>query len=123
MSAEAKQALAKGYREGKAYCYRQRCRMVLLKLDGYRSKETGTIVGSCEMRVNNRIQRFEQQGIAGLQTKAGRGRKAILSRDDLPVVRAAVQQERQRLSQAHPIIEQTTGKRMSRQTLPRGLRA
>lgn len=111
-----------GYHAGKTHCYRQRCQMVLLKLDGYLSKEIGTIVGCCEMSVNNWIQRFEQQGIAGLQTKEGRGRKAILTQDDLPVVRAAVQQERQRLGQAHQIIEQTTGKTMSQQTLTRFLK-
>jgi transcriptional regulator GlxA family with amidase domain len=38
------------------------------------------------------------------------------------VVKAAVQQERQRLSQAQQIIEANIGKQMSRQTLTRFLK-
>lgn len=74
------------------------------------------------MSVNNWIRRFEQQGIEGLRTKEGRGRKPILTDKDLALVRAAVQQERQRLSQAKAIIEQSTGKTMSKETLTRFLK-
>lgn len=122
VSAEAKLALEAGYRTGKSHCYRQRCQMVLLKLEGYRSKEIGGITGCCEMSVNNWINRFEQQGLEGLKTREGRGRKPILTGDDLPLVRAAVQQERQRLSQAKAVIEQSTGKKMSTETLTRFLK-
>jgi transposase len=122
VSTDAKLALEKGYREGQSHCYRQRCQMVLLKLEGYKSKEIGSITGCCEMSVNNWIRRFEQQGIAGLRTKEGRGRKPILTDNDLAIVRAAVQQERQRLNQAKAIIEQSTGKTMSKETLTRFLK-
>jgi transposase len=74
------------------------------------------------MSVNNWINRFEQQGVAGLQTKAGRGRKPILTCEDLPVVKAAIEQERQRLTQAQHLLEQQTGKRMSKETLTRFLK-
>jgi transposase len=74
------------------------------------------------MSVNNWIKRFEQQGIVGLQTREGRGRKPILTHEHLPVITAAVMQERQRLSQAHQIIEQNTGKKMSKETLTRFLK-
>lgn len=74
------------------------------------------------MSVNNWINRFEQQGVAGLQTKAGRGRKPILTYEDLPVVKAAIEQERQRLTQAQHLLEQQTGKRMSKETLTRFLK-
>jgi transposase len=74
------------------------------------------------MSVNNWINRFEQQGVAGLQTKAGRGRKPILTDEDLPVVKAAIEQERQRLTQAQHLLEQQTGKRMSKETLTRFLK-
>ena len=120
--ADAKLALEGGYRAGKTHCYRQRCQMVLLKLDGYKSKEIGTITGCCEMSVNKWIKRFEQQGMQGLKTKEGRGRKPILTQEYLPVVKAAVQQERQRLSQAQKIIEQHLGKSMSKETLTRFLK-
>lgn len=122
VSAEAQLALEEGYRTGKSHCYRQRCQLVLLKLEGYKSKEIGGILGCCEMSVNNWINRFEQQGLEGLKTREGRGRKPILTGDDLPLVRAAVQRERQRLSQAKAVIEQSTGKTMSKETLTRFLK-
>ncbi|HEY0297933.1 MAG TPA: hypothetical protein VGB84_01815, partial [Arachidicoccus sp.] len=58
----------------------------------------------------------------GLQTQAGQGRKRILQESDISVVRAAIEQERQRLSQAQKIIEQNIGKPLSRATLTRFLK-
>jgi len=122
VSVEARFALAKGYREGKSHCYRRRCQMVLLKLEGYKSKEIGSITACCEMSVNNWVNRFEILGIAGLETKAGRGRKAILGQQHLFIVTEAVKQERQRLAQAQKIIEESIGRAMSKQTLTRFLK-
>jgi transposase len=122
VSSEIRGHLEQGYKSGKSHCFRQRCQMILLKAEGYGSKEIGSIVGSCEMSVNNWINRFEKEGMDGLQTKGGRGRKPILTADDLPMVRAAVQAERQRLSQAQLIIEQSSGKSMSKKTLSRFLK-
>ena len=117
VSDEQKAALERGYKTGRSHCYRQRCKMVLLKQEGYRSTEIGHIVSSCEMSVNNWINRFITEGMQGLETKSGRGRKPVLEQEHLCVVKAAVQQERQRLSQAQLIIEAHIGKQMSRQTL------
>lgn len=74
------------------------------------------------MSVNNWIKRFEQQGVEGLKTKQGRGRKPILTPDHFCIVREAVEQERQRLRQAQKIIEQHIGKPMSKETLSRFLK-
>lgn len=114
--------LDKGYKEGKSHCLRQRCQMVVLKAEGYTSKEIGSIVGCCEVSVNSWIKRFETEGIAGLSTKEGRGRKPILSAAHLSMVKAAVEQERQRLSQAQLLVEQSSGKTMSKRTLSRFLK-
>ena len=122
VSSDTKQALEKGYKNSNRHCYRKRCQMVLLKLDGYKSSEIGNIVDSCEMSVNNWINRFEAFGMEGLSTKAGQGRKPVLTEDHLIVVRAAVQEERQRLSQAQKIIEENIGKSMSSATLTRFLK-
>lgn len=122
VSADEQLALQKGYKQGASGCFSRRCQMVLLKTEGYKSKQIGTIVGSCEMSVNTWIKRYEQQGIEGLQTKQGRGRKPILAPGDLPFVKSAVQAERQRLSQAQNIIESSLGKPMSKATLTRFLK-
>jgi transposase len=96
--------------------------MVLLKEEGYRSKEIATILHTNEMSVNNWINRFIRDGLNGLQTKPGRGRKPILKEEHFAVVKAAVQQECQRLSQAQHLIEEHIGKKMSGQTLTRFLK-
>lgn len=115
-------ALEDGYKQGETPSFSRRCQMVLLKLQDYRSKEIASIADGREMSVNNWINRFETSGMEGLQTKEGRGRKPVLTADHLPMVRAAVQAERQRLSQARIIIETNSGKAMSRSTLSRFLK-
>ena len=122
VSVEQKTALAQGYKTGKSHCFRQGCKIVLLKDQGYKSKEIGLLVGTCEMSVNNWVNRFINHGIKGLETKPGQGRKPILEEEHLATVRAAVQQERQRLSRAQTIIEQSIGKKMSKETLTRFLK-
>jgi transposase len=96
--------------------------MVLLKQQGYKSKQIGLIVGSGEMSVNNWINRFIQDGSEGLETRAVQGRKPLLKQEHLGVVKAAVQQQGQPLSQAQQIIEANMGKQMSRRTLTRFLK-
>lgn len=117
-----KQHLSTGYREGKTHNYRKRCQMILLKLEGYKSSEIGLIVDTCEMTVNNWVASFERYGIEGLVTKAGQGRKPILTNQHESIVRKAVQEERQRLSQAKKIIEENIGRSMSQATLTRFLK-
>jgi len=96
--------------------------MVLLKEEGYRSAEIATILNTNEMSVNNWINRFVKDGLKGLETKTGRGRKPILQEEHLCIVKAAIEQERQRLSQAQQIIEDSIGRPMSKETLSRFLK-
>ena len=74
------------------------------------------------MSVNNWINRFVGNGLKGLETKAGRGRKPILQEEHLCIVKAAIEQERQRLSQAQKIVEDSIGRPMSKETLTRFLK-
>ena len=122
LSEEAKGALEQQYRKGQTHCYRQRCRMLLLKAEGQPSKAIARQVGSCEVSVNAWVKRYESEGIAGLQTKPGRGRKPILAEENEAVIRAAVKAERQRLSQAKRIIETELDKHFSLPTLSRFLK-
>ena len=74
--------------------------MVLLKAEGYTSKQVATILDTNEISVHNWLKRYATEGIEGLQTSKGQGRKPILEQEHLSIVRAAIQQERQRLGQA-----------------------
>ena len=94
--------------------------MMLLKSEERRSKEVATILGCHEVSVNNWLKRFEAEGVEGLKTKPGRGRKPILEAEgDLEAVKKAVQANRQRLSVAKAELETELGKNFSIRTLER----
>jgi len=119
---EQRAALENGYRNGKSHAFRERCQMILLKSEKRTAAEITDILGGCEVVVNNWVKRFEAEGIKGLETRAGRGRKAILEKADLAAVRAAVKENRQRIGQARGELERSLGKQFSPTTLKRFLK-
>ena len=120
---EQQTALEHGYRTGQSAAFRKRCQIILLKSQSRTSQDVARIVGCCEMVVNNWMARYEQEGIAGLRTKPGRGRKAILNADtDLEPIKAAVRGNRQRLRVAKADLEEALDKKFSDKTLRRFLK-
>jgi len=119
LSAAQRTALEHGHRNGTGSAFRRRCQMILLKSQGRTSSQAAEIMGSCEMSVHNWVHRYLEQGITGLETKPGRGRKAILQDSDLKSVQAAVAAHRQRLSVARAELEQSLDKSFSQMTLRR----
>ena len=116
-------ALEYAFRTGTSPAFRQRCQLVLLKSQGRTSKEVAAIVKQHYVSVNTWLNRYQQGGLLALQTKPGRGRKALLHKEtDADLVRRTVQQERQRLSQAKSQLEQQLGRPMSLKTLQRFLK-
>lgn len=123
LSADERAALEKQWRYGKSHALRQRSRMILLKSQTLTSKEVAKQVGCCEVVVNTWLKRYRADGMDGLQTKSGQGRKPILnSEDDLAAVRRAVQENRQRVSLARAELTQELGKGFSDPTLRRFLK-
>jgi len=119
---EQRAALENGYRNGQSHAFRSRCQMVLLKSEKRTAAEITEILGGCEVVVNNWVKRFEADGINGLETRPGRGRKAILENSDLATVRAAVIENRQRIGQAKAELERSLTKQFSTTTLKRFLK-
>ena len=118
LNAEQRAALEKQAKHGSTPSYRLRCQAVLLKSHTRTSLAVAKQLGCCEMAVNNAMKRYQQHGLAGLKTKTGRGRKAILQTDtDLATVRRAVEGSRQRISLAKAELEQELGKEFSQLTL------
>jgi len=119
-------ALEKAAKYGLTPSYRLRCQAVLLKADPACPRTGRSIaqsLGCCEMSVSDWVALYEAEGLAGLKTKKGRGRKSILSKDtDLEAVRKAVQANRQRLALAKAELEETLGKEFSVLTLQRFLK-
>ena len=93
--------------------------MVLLKSEVRKSVEVAKVLGCHEVSVNNWLKRYEAEGISGLATKPGRGRKAILDGEDLEAVTRAVRTNRQRLSIAKAELEAELEKSFSTKTLER----
>lgn len=123
LTAKQQEALEASYHSGKAHAFRKRCQLVLLKNQGRTSKDVGQIVKMNQVSVNNWLDRYQAEGIEGLMTKPGRGRKAVLDQEqDAAKVRQAVQQERQRLSQAKQLLEEELNKEFSLKTLKRFLK-
>jgi len=117
-----REELENGYRNGQTHSFRQRCQMILLKSEERTSVEVVGILGSCEMTVNNWLKRFKAEGIEGLRTRPGRGRKTILQAADLEQVKRAVKQSRQKISVARAELEESLGKEFSHSSLKRFLK-
>ena len=118
LTPEQQAELEKGFRKGKTHAFRKRCQLVLLKEDGRSSLEVAAIVKMCEMSVNHWLSRYGSEGIAGLATKPGRGRKAKLNPlIDSESVIAALKANRQRLLAAKAEFESGGGSKVSRETL------
>ncbi len=117
-----RQELENGYRNGNSHGFRVRCQMVLLKSEKRTSVEITKILGGCEMAVNNWLKRYEEEGIKGLEIRAGRGRPAILQQKDLEKITAQVKAARQRISLAKSELESSLEKPFSLSTLKRYLK-
>jgi transposase len=69
------------------------------------------------------VKRYKSEGLQGLQTKPGRGRKAILaSAGDAEKIKTVGQENRQRLSIAKAELEEVLEKRFCQKTLERHLK-
>jgi transposase len=123
LSSKQREELEQGYREGKSHAYRKRCQMLLLKSEARSSVEVGEILGCCEVIVNRWMKRYQAEGMTGLHTKPGRGRKAILNAlTDAATIKEVVQANRQRLSIAKAELEEVLEKQFSQKTLERHLK-
>lgn len=101
LSASEHLALEHSHRTGASHAFRVRCQVVLLKATGRGSPEVGLITGMSYVSVNSWVKRYKDEGLNGLKTKPGRGRKPALDkvRDEASVVRQ-VKAHRQRIQQA-----------------------
>ena len=115
--------LERGFRLGEKHCFRMRCRAVLLKADGLSASKVGAQTDMSFVSVNAWVKRYVAEGINGLNTRSGRGRKPIMDSSDKEAVRRAIEQDRQCVSKAKAAWEQATGKEASDMTFKRFLSA
>jgi transposase len=113
LTVEQHKALSEGFREGKSHCFRMRCRSILLKSEGRTSKEVASVTDMCEMSVNNWLSRYKREGISGLQTQSGRGRKPVINEsEDKEAILSAIKANRQRMRTGKAQWEAESGKKV-----------
>jgi len=120
---KARMELENRFRIDKSHAVRMRCQLILLKADGRKSKDVAGIVNMCEMSVNNWLSRYKADGISGLLTKPGRGRKPVIFSDQeqknaLELIKA----NRQKLQTARAEWENQQGKSIGRDAFRRFLK-
>jgi putative transposase len=129
LTEEQKQELYTGYKTGSSHAFRQRCRMILLKFQGRKTKEICEIVElHSQNQVNKWIKRYKseyfKQGISVLHNAEGQGRKTVFdAATQTERIKAVVQQERQKLSNAQAILEEELDKKFHIKTLKNFLKA
>lgn len=117
-----RQDLNEGYTNDSSPAFRRRCHGVLLKSQGRSSEEIGEILGVTKLSVDNWVFRYEKNGIEGLRTCPGQGRKPILETSDAEVVEEVLREERQRLKRAQEMLSKKLNKQFSVTTLKRFLK-
>ena len=114
--------LEEGYKTGRSI-FSKRCHMILLKSESKSSREVASLLMTNEVSVNQWLARYKKQGIEGLKTKPGQGRKPILNKEtDEQKIKATVKKERQRLKLAKAELESDLDKQFSLKTLKRFLK-
>lgn len=76
-----------GFRQGKSHAYRMLCCAVFLKSTGLTSEQVGLQTEMTHISVNSQVRCFESEGIKGLETRPGLGRKPIMDCSDEDAVR------------------------------------
>lgn len=114
-------ALEQGYQMGESHCYRTRCKAILLKSQGKAASEIADFLNVTIPSIFNWISRYKNEGIKGLETKPGRGRKPIIDSTDEEVIRKAIEEDRQSVSKARETWQNATGKKASDAALKRFL--
>ena len=91
--------LEESFRLGKSHSFRMRCRAILLKSNGLTSKEVSIQTEMTHISVNSWVKRVECEGVTGLDTRLGRGRKPdIIDSSDEESVRRTIENDRQQAS-------------------------
>lgn len=122
LTSEEREELEQGYKRGKAI-YSRRCHIILLRNKGLSTETIADIISVSKATVSQWTQRYEQEGLIGLHTRAGQGRKPILNKEeDGEKVKAIVKSERQRLKLAKAQLEIELDKDFSLRTFKRFLK-
>jgi|JI7StandDraft_1071085.scaffolds.fasta_scaffold88600_2 transposase len=119
-----RQALQKGFEQGKKPAFRKRCHIILLSDQGYSVQQISALYKLSRLSVGQWFDRYEKDGIESLHTNKGQGRPSILRIDnevDVQNIERLLEQNAQNLKPALAELERN-GKPMSKRTLQRFLK-
>lgn len=121
LTEEERLELEAGYRHGPNHRFRVRCRAILLKSESLSNEQVAQKLDVSTPSVFNWTKRYAKEGIGGLKTRAGQGRKPIMDSSDEPLVREAVSRERQSVKRAKALWQRASSKKASDITFKRFL--
>lgn len=123
LTKEQRLELENGYKNGKSHSFRQRCQIILLKSEKRTSVEIKSILGCCAMVVNDWARAATKaKGLKDCKLVPDEDVKQFCKRLMREQVKAAVKENRQRISLAKTELEESLGKEFSMSSLKRFLK-
>ena len=119
------ETLQKGFKEGKSHRFRNRCKAILLSYQGYDTNQLCEIFEVGLLSIYRWMDKWENEGIAGLVDKKGRGRKPILTtekKEHVQTVEQAIEKSPKNLNKVLVEIKEELGVDLSKLTLKRFLK-
>ena len=119
------ESLQKGFKEGKSHRFRNRCKAILLSCQGYDTNQLCEIFEVGLLSIYRWMDKWENEGIAGLVDKKGRGRNPILTtakKDRVQTVEQAIEKSPKNLNKVLAEIKEELGVDLSKLTLKRFLK-
>lgn len=121
-----KQQLSEGFRNGTSHKFRVRCQSILLSAEGYQVNQLASIFQVDRDTVSRWFDKWEAEGIAGLQDRLRSGRPAKLRIENtqhVKEVKKQVGKEPQNLDKIRAELADSLQVEVSRKTLKRFLKS
>ena len=118
-------ALEKGFKYGSTHHYRCRCQCILMSYQGKTVGELSAFYQKSYHTIYSWFNRWESEGIKGLEIRSGRGRKRKLdfdNSDHVKQVKKSLETENRNLNQLKNDLEEQLGLQLSKSSLRRFLK-
>ena len=126
LTSEQKAALELAYKRGQSHDYRRRCQGILLSAQGWSIAQLMEFFDVTRVSITKWFDRYETEGLEGLKTRPGRGRKRKLDIDNaeqVKLVKTSLKQENRNLKQLRQKLESKYGTTIGETTVRRFLKA
>jgi transposase len=122
LSEVAQQELQKTYQNHSNFKVRQRAHAILLNHQGYTINQLQAIFQINRDYISCWIDRYNTQGIQGLEDLPRSGRPLIYTADEIEILKAKIGEEPRQIKQAQAFLEAQTNKKSCLETVKRILK-